>query len=72
MSGIDVVCTCAVRYAAAIGEYSLDMAQEYSRIEAYKESYRENGGTKKMDAEYVYIPETDCFNVVSIVQGIIL
>ena len=53
------------RYAPAIGDSCLDLQGFVSR-EAYEDSGRD---PNKMDEDGLYIPETDYYHVVSIIQG---
>jgi hypothetical protein len=61
-----------VKYAAAIGKCTLDMEEVLSREEVYKHSWLGADGEcviQKMDVEEVFIPESQYYHVVSIMQG---
>ena len=68
-----VACVIVVKYAAAVGKCTLDMEELLSRDEVYKYSWfldGDDGECEKMDVEEVFIPESQCYHVVSIVQGL--
>ena len=66
-----VLCNCIVEYAPAIGMYTLDMEEMFSRDEVYKLSWHgdQRADCTKMDAEEIFIPESQYYHVASIIQG---
>lgn len=65
------LCDCIVKYAPAIGMCTLDMEEMLSRDEVYKRSLYGDESAKcdKMDVDEVFIPESECYHVVYIMQG---
>ena len=61
-----------VKYAAAVGKCTLDMEELLSRDEVYRHSWflDNDSECEKMDVEEVFIPESQCYHVVSIIQGL--
>ena len=59
------------KYAPAVGMCTLDMEEMLSRDEVYKCSWYgdESAECDKMDVDEVFIPESQCYHVVSIMQG---
>ena len=56
-----------MRYAPAIGDSSLDLEEFFSREEVYEDSGHD---PNTIDEDDPYIPESDYYRVVSIIQGI--
>ena len=56
----------SVRYAPAVGDSCLDLQEFFSREEAYEDSGRD---PNELDEDGPYIPESDYYHVVSIIQG---